>query len=277
MSTLLASPVYTESITPISDRNVNVKTISSFELFKENEIKMLAQAIKNDKFYFVVEPPSEAVRPRDIFPFQMTNDHYARVLDDPMGHFECFLLCFIGENGQLLRYPMGIYGVSPGNKIRFPVLLGGIILNFLRISEEVFIGYVYKRKPSEKNKNIKWGRLYSVKKHLIKRVLLFYTQMEDDYSSAMAWKSRGKNSITRQAGEALPDYVRIEHASTGVEYYHRKDLTPELIQYLMESFERFDPSDEIKKPLVEHQLSDQFKLLLSIFIKELVNTSASFK
>ena len=252
-------------------RTMNVKTIPWFGLFEPAEVKCFAQAIKHDRFYFVTEQQSEEINPKDIFAFQLTNNYYSKVLDDPDGHFKCFLLCFKGPGGQLLRFTMGIFGVSPKNKIRFPVLLGGTILNFLTMSDTVFEGYLYKNKPSEKNQRIKWERLYNIKKQLIKRVLLFYTQMEDDYSSAMAWKSRGEDSITRQVGERLPGYVRTEDGF-GTEYYYEKDLSGHLVPYLVESFGRFNPRDAKKGPPVEHQLSEQFKLLLSLFIKQLVST-----
>ena len=252
------------------------RTVSSFGLLHPDEVQMFAQAIRTDKYDLVVEAPSEGVRPQDIFPFQMTDSYYANILNDPGAHYLCFLVCFKGSDDQLLRLPMGIFGVSPKNRIRFPVLLSGVILNFLNMSEDTFVEYIYSNKAPGADKDKKWRRLYLVRRQLIKRVLLFYTQLGEGYSSAMAWKNRAKGSITREVGESLPFYVRAEDTDADAEYYYSRQLTDAQIAYVKDCYERFSPRNEKKKPLVRHELTGHFKFLLSVFIKNLVNTSANF-
>lgn len=250
-----------------------MKTILSLDEFSLNEIKSFALALKSDRFHFVIEKPSAFVSPKDIHAFQLTDTYYAGMLDDPDGHFLCFLICFQGENEQQLRFPMGIFGVSPRNKIRFPILLSGRILNFLNIDEAVFVRYIFKNTPSEDDKNIKWQKFYQIKKHLIKRILMFYTQMDDDFVAAMVWKSRGKASLTRQIGETLPGYIRMEEPGADAEYYFKNTLDDQRIQYLIGCYAR---RDLFKGPDVAAQeIPEPLKLLLAAFITQLVTTQYS--
>ncbi|WP_343672299.1 hypothetical protein [Chitinophaga sp.] len=256
-----------------------MRTILSLDEFSLDEIGYFAQAIKKDQFSFMIAAPSEMTCPKDIHAHQLTHPYYAGMLDDPAGHFQCFLICFDG-GGEQLRFPMGIFGVSPANKIRFPILLSGRILNFLNIDEDTFAKYVYSELPPEEERSAKWRRFYGIKKHLIRRILQFYTQLDDEFIAAMAWKARGPNSMTRQVGEALPAYIRTEDQTGDTEYYYKNTLSDQLVQYLHECYARRDhvtvnTGDAGSKPAV-YEISWQLKQLLSSFIAALVGAPRSF-
>src|SRR5437016_11987201 len=93
---------YAESRVLLPEQKEPITTFASFGLLKPDDAKALARAIKTNRFYFVIEEASETMSPGDIHTFQLKKDYYAEALDDPEGHFKCFLLCFKGKQGRLL-------------------------------------------------------------------------------------------------------------------------------------------------------------------------------
>ena len=205
-------------------------TVSSLEALSLYEIESLAQSIRHNSFSMTTENAIDDFLPTGVQHYLLQKALYTEMLDDIDAQLKSILIC-VELDSELLQIPISVYGFSLKNKIRFPILINEIISDFIRlnvnglseITEIIDNNILMKR----------WGEISIMKMNLIKNIFAYYSKIDDESNSVMAWAIRDKNSFTRQIAESIP-FHRTEEQALNTEFYHIHQLEPSKFKYVKE-------------------------------------------
>ncbi len=150
---------------------------------------------------------------------------YSLILDDAAGTFTYFSIQYERADGTVTQVPIGVYGISQRESVRFPLLLNDFWRDFLMVKLQEFCFMCNIQQSQEQY----YGRLLELRKNLITKIFNYYFAESNEIASAMAWDIRGEKSLTRrlatEAGFARVEFLRSE-------IYSSVDLSPEKWSYL---------------------------------------------
>ena len=209
----------------------------------EEGIKAFSNIFRNQD-YQIVTFAAKSYELTGINPILQTDQSYQTVLDDEQSTYHGFAVQY-QLNDTEIQIPLGVYGVSPKFKMRFPLLINGFWRIFLMIGKEQFCALF----NIKENQDTYYQSLRDQREHFVHKIFDYYNALGDDTTSAMAWGIRNKQSLTRSTAESL-GYRRTEFIETNDEIYSSDELSQEQWDYLKSCTGRWMnviPEDQ-KKP-----------------------------
>jgi hypothetical protein len=224
---------------------MNERIISRFDALSFGDIDIIADAIKHNDFYIEINEGTP-IPPTGLLKGVFLKKFYRNVLDDKKATFYNYFFCFkIGEN-DVLKLSMGIYGTSKINKLRFPFIIGNILMDFLKLDPKgatSLLGI-----DEETSMNGSWNSFHQAKITLLNAIFEFFGNLDDGICTAMAWTARPQGSLTRSTLESIDAYKRVEDADNKVEYYYTfKQADENTFDYIKGCASRWGKANESKK------------------------------
>lgn len=226
----MAMPIKTE------EKARTERIVSNFMTFSPADLSEMAEAIREERYFFELHVNDTRVQPMGAFDFLFGNEFYHHSLADTAAYWEYILLCYVNERGEEIKTPVSIYGVSPARRVRTALITLHTLSQLVKVNEKDAYLMIAFRNDEEFQEA--WKFFNAMKFSLMHRLFEFYFGLGGGYVSSLDWRVRHKGNLTREAAEIIPDIVRYEDTETQIEYYYNAPADGSIEDYLRDTFAR---------------------------------------
>jgi hypothetical protein len=175
------------------------------------EVKQFADALGGNDYQIITSKPTPDNVPQKLSETLRDVNKIRMIMEDP-GAEQCyFSIQYRNADGSSVVVPIGVYGVSPKRKARFPLVINGIWITLVSLGKEAFSKGL--NLEEEEECSYYFAKFLEWKKGFIRKTFTYY--YNSDYCSAMSWDARGKGSNTRIIAEEVGFNV-IEFDQTAI-------------------------------------------------------------
>lgn len=184
-------------------------------------VSQFAAAFRADSYEIITSQPTPENIPQRLSATLSDVSKIRMIMEDPDAG-----QCFFSIAYQDVIVPIGVYGVSPKKKARFPLVINGIWITLISLNQGVLSKLL--GLEGEEDCAYYFSKYAEWKKGFIRKAFTYYFNAE--YCSAMSWEARGKESSTRVIAEEIGFYV-YEFDKTAI--YSKLDLSkdPGMLTY----------------------------------------------
>lgn len=210
------------------------RIIKEFEEFSKEEVLEFADSFRNDSYEIVSIVPSAENVPQKLSPTLQDIKNIQIILEDESSDHSYFAIQYKTEKNEKILVPIGVYGIGHKRMVRFPLVINGIWISFLKLNKATFI-YGLKI-DSEIHADTYFMEFIKWKKQFIHKIFEHY--YDSNLNSAMSWEAKGKNSNTRDiAGSVGFSYYTFN----GNELFTSEniDLMPKSLKYFRDCLYRW--------------------------------------
>ena len=197
------------------------KIICDSSVLSIEEGVMMGRAIKTGGYHFEIGNPRSVPPPAGVSADYLTTKFHSKVLGDRHADYRFFLFCF-GESENFVKIPVGLFGYSQRNKIRYPIIIGSILTEFIKVKEKEVAKIIGDVEPDSFNLS---DQLHLARKSLISRLFYFLASLDNEDRTVMSWPIRVNGSLTRSAAESIPSYSRFTCIKVNLEYYFNGNVS----------------------------------------------------
>ena len=187
------------------------------------EMNEFVDTFCNNRYDIITLVPSTDNLPESMIENYKSAATHQKILGDPQAYFMVYAIKYANLKGDIIIFPIGIFGVSEARKIRFPLLVNGFWQAILMASKEAFSQFC------NKDLDFYYSRFVELKRQFMFNVFGYFKTIDNEYNSVMAWPSRGEKSNTRNVAEKL-SFRRFEEGKMDI--YSTADVKDAKLNYL---------------------------------------------
>lgn len=213
---------------------------------------------------------SAGMEPIGIPEFSFSDPYFGEILDDDQGFYTVLHMRITYPQHAPFEIPVGMYGTSPKNKTRFPLIIGGLVLSLIATdfnSVEKIIGGT----PGKAAEHT----FQKIKVTLIDKIISFLAKLNDGYETGMAWSLRESDNFVRSVIESNSLYCHFDDPATKVQFYYTNNSGTSFLEYFQKCAKRWGQAkrkhenDVIEKPVLTDDVKNNEPVRKAQLLKEL--------
>jgi hypothetical protein len=202
----------------------------------DQQFYSLVEALNRNMYRIVGLDSSHTNGPEGIKRCYKTVETYQFIFDDPLAFYRIFAIVFDCADEQSVL-PLGVFGVSPINRMLYPLQLNHLGRSFISIGKDDFY------KTVDAGELAEFDRLCAVRETFMSRIFTFYRNVSSGYTAVMAWPMKKKQSATRDIAMAN-GYQNLQFEDRQVEIFTDQTIRPTKLQFIHECGQRWQIADK---------------------------------